>query len=60
MRIVCAVDGSEYAQWGVLALQALANREPEHVVLLHVVDPSLLQAVKGRNPVAVRLSLIHI
>ena len=25
MRIVCAVDGSEYAQWGVQALQALAN-----------------------------------
>jgi hypothetical protein len=54
MRIVCAVDGSEYARWGVQALQALASREPEHVVLLHVVDPSMLQAVKGKNPVAVK------
>jgi len=57
MRIVCAVDGSEYAQWGVQALQALASREPEHVVLLHVVDPSMLQAAKGKNPVAVRRAL---
>ena len=57
MRIVCAVDGSEYAQWGVQALQALAGKEPEHVVLLHVVDPSLLQTAKGKNPVAVRRAL---
>ena len=58
MRIICAVDGSEYAQWGVQALKALANREPEQVVLLHVVDPSLLQATKGKNPVAVRIPLL--
>ncbi len=57
MRIICAVDGSEYAQWGVQALKALASREPEQVVLLHVVDPSLLQATKGKNPVAVRRAL---
>lgn len=57
MRIVCAVDGSEYAQWGVQALQALASREPEHVALLHVVDPSMLQATKGKNPVAVKRAL---
>lgn len=57
MRIVCAVDGSEYAQWGVQALQALAGREPEHVALLHVVDPSSLQANKRRNPVAANRAL---
>lgn len=57
MRIVCAIDGSEYAQWGVQALQALASREPEHVVLLHVVDPSMLQVPKGKNPVAVKRAL---
>ena len=57
MRIVCAIDGSEYAQWGVQALQALASREPEHVVLLHVVDPSMLQVTKGKNPVAVKRAL---
>lgn len=57
MRIVCAVDGSEYAQWGVQALRALASREPEQVVLVHVVDPSLLQTAKGKNPVTVRRAL---
>ncbi|MDO9116593.1 MAG: universal stress protein [Nitrospira sp.] len=57
MRIICAVDGSEYAQWGVQALQALAGREPEHVVLLHVVDPSSLQANKRKNPVAANRAL---
>lgn len=56
-RIVCAVDGSEHAQWGVQALQALASREPEHVALLHIVDPSTLQATKGKNPVAVKRAL---
>ncbi|MEQ1628810.1 MAG: universal stress protein [Nitrospira sp.] len=57
MRIVCAIDGSEYARWGVQALQALASREPEYVVLLHVVDPSMLQASKGKNPAAVTRAL---
>jgi nucleotide-binding universal stress UspA family protein len=43
MRIICAVDGSEYSQWGVQTLKALAEREPEHVTLVHVIDkPSLL------------------
>ena len=52
MRILCAVDGSECSRWGVQALQALADREPEGVTLLHVVDPSTLRAGKDRNPVA--------
>ena len=52
MRILCAVDGSECSQWGVQALEALADREPEAVTLLHVVDPSALRAGRGRNPVA--------
>ena len=38
MRILCAVDGSEYSQWAVQALEALASREPEQVTLLHVID----------------------
>lgn len=53
MRVVCAVDGSEYAQWGVQALRTLASREPEHVVLLHVVDPSRLQVTKGKGQAAI-------
>jgi nucleotide-binding universal stress UspA family protein len=57
MRILCAVDGSEYSQWGVQALEALADREPEYVTLLHVVDPSALQTTKGRNPVTEKRAL---
>ncbi len=53
MRIVCAVDGSEHSQWGVQALKILAGREPEHVVLLHIVDKPAIQAAKNKNPVAV-------
>jgi nucleotide-binding universal stress UspA family protein len=57
MRILCAVDGSEYSQWGVQALAALAAREPETVTLLHVVDPSILPADRGRNPLAVKRAM---
>jgi len=57
MRILCAVDGSEYSQWGIQALEALASREPEHVTLLHVVNKPALQAAKGKNPVAQKRAL---
>lgn len=57
MRIVCAVDGSEHSQWGIQALEALAGREPEHVVLLHIVDRPTLQAAKNKNSVAVKRAL---
>ena len=57
MRILCAVDGSEWSQWGVQALETLAGREPEEVTLLHVVDPSTFQAGRGRNPVAEKRAL---
>ena len=57
MRILCAVDGSECSQWGIQALEALSDRGPEVVTLLHVVDPSALQAGRGRNPVAEKRAL---
>jgi nucleotide-binding universal stress UspA family protein len=38
MKIMCAVDGSEFSEWGVQFLQALAGRPPETVTLIHVVD----------------------
>ncbi|MGQ0694860.1 MAG: universal stress protein [Nitrospiraceae bacterium] len=57
MHILCAVDGSEYSQWGVQALEALASREPEHVTLLHVVNMPALRTAKGKNPVAERRAL---
>ena len=57
MRILCAVDGSECSQWGVQALEALADREPETVTLLHVVDPAALRAGRGGNPIAEKRAL---
>lgn len=57
MRIVCAVDGSEHSQWGVQALEALASQEPEHVVLLHIVDKPAFQTAKNKNPVAAKRAL---
>jgi len=57
MRILCAIDGSEYSQWGVQALEALASREPERVVLLHVVDKPAIRAAKSKNPVAEKRAL---
>jgi len=57
MRILCAVDGSEHSQWGVQALEALAGREPEHVILLHIIDQPALQAATNKNPVATKRAL---
>lgn len=57
MRILCAVDGSEWSQWGVQALEALAEREPEVVTLLHVVDSLALRSAEGRNTVAGKRAL---
>lgn len=57
MRIICAVDGSEHSLWGVQALKMLAGREPERVVLLHIVDKLALQTSKNKNPVAVSRAL---
>jgi len=57
MRILCAVDGSECSRWGVQALEALAEREPEQVTFLHVIDPSTIRASKNRNPVTEKRAL---
>jgi hypothetical protein len=56
MRIVCAVDGSEFSQWGIGLVGALAERKPEHVTVLHVVNPAALSA-RGLNPVAEKQAL---
>ena len=49
MRIICAVDGSEYSHWGVQTLQALAGQEPEEVTLLHVIDKMSLLTNKSQT-----------
>lgn len=57
MRVLCAVDGSEYSQWAVQALEALASREPESVTLLHIVDAPAIEAAQGKNVVAAKRAL---
>lgn len=57
MRILCAIDGSEYSQWGIQALEAFAGREPEQVTLLHVVDKPALQSLTGKNVLGERRAL---
>ncbi len=57
MRILCAVDGSEYSQWGIQALEAFASREPEQVTLLHVVDKPALRSLTGKNALGERRAL---
>lgn len=38
MKILCTVDGSEFASWGVEALGVLFHQSVKEIVLLHVVD----------------------
>ena len=44
MDILIAVDGSEFAEWSVQMLEALAGRPPDSVTLLHVVDSASLKS----------------
>lgn len=44
MKIICAVDGSEYADWGIETLGTLFHRSLKEVVLLHVMDTNPLRA----------------
>jgi nucleotide-binding universal stress UspA family protein len=50
MRILCAVDGSEYSRWGIQTLQAVAEREPEQVTLVHVIDKMSFRPGKRQTP----------
>jgi|SRR5687767_5364405 len=58
MRILCAVDGSDYSLWGVQMLEALAGREPEHVTLLHVLNKPRPGTTKGTTPRAEKQALV--
>lgn len=48
MRIICAVDGSEYSKWGVQTLHALAEREPARVTFVHVIDKTAFRPTKSK------------
>lgn len=57
MHIICAVDGSEFAEWGVQFLEALAGRPPKTVTLLHVVGTYSTKAgITGKTAAAKRLA----
>ncbi len=47
MKILCAVDGSEFSQWGVETLAALSAKPPEQLILVHVVDTGSLKTAEG-------------
>ena len=38
MKILCAVDGSEFSHWAVKAIGNLFHQSLKEVVLLHVID----------------------
>lgn len=38
MKVLCAVDGSQFSHWAVEALGALAGQRPGTVILLHTVE----------------------
>ncbi|WHZ24365.1 MAG: Universal stress protein family [Nitrospira sp.] len=44
MNMMIAVDGSGFAEWSVQMLSAIADRPPETVTLLHVVDNTSLKS----------------
>ncbi|CAE6758350.1 universal stress protein [Nitrospira defluvii] len=44
MKMLIAVDGSEFAEWSVQMLEAIAGRPPDSVTLLHVVDSASLKS----------------
>lgn len=45
MKVLCAVDGSEFSQWAVEALGALDRSKIDSIGLLHVADTHKLKAV---------------
>jgi nucleotide-binding universal stress UspA family protein len=44
MKMMIAVDGSEFAEWSVQMLEAVAGRPPDRVTLVHGVDSAALKS----------------
>lgn len=47
MKVMCAVDGSEYSRWAVEALRVIAAHPPDSLCLVHVVEPRRLPNSAG-------------
>ncbi len=50
MKVLCAVDGSEYSRWAVEALRVIAGRPPDTLCLLHTVEPRLPKSAGPPSP----------
>ncbi len=50
MKVLVAVDGSEFSRLGVEALGALESHPPELVSLIHVVESQRIKALSGTRP----------
>lgn len=57
MKVICAVDGSQFSVWGTEALALFSSRPPKTVVLLHVLDTRRLRVRGKRERVDLRRSL---
>jgi len=54
MKILCAVDGSEFSQWAVEALGALERSSLESITLLHVADTHKLKVAGSPRVIGYR------
>jgi nucleotide-binding universal stress UspA family protein len=59
MKVLCAVDGSQFSKWGAKALGALTDRRPASLVLLHVVESAALKSVAGKHPAKTSRALLE-
>jgi nucleotide-binding universal stress UspA family protein len=57
VKVICAVDGSEFSQWAVEALRAISSRPPETLLLVHVVDASAVKTHKTKRTAHQRQAL---
>lgn len=55
MKVICAVDGSQFSQWCTAALGVFGGQPPKTLVLLHVLDTGRLRA-RGKRE---RVDLTH-
>ena len=49
MKMMIAVDGSEFSEWSVQMLEGVASRPPDSVTLLHVVDSTSLKSAARKH-----------
>ena len=49
MKILCAVDGSEFSLWALECVGKLFRHSVKELVLLHVVDPRILRGGGGKG-----------